>query len=163
MRGSAYQATMEDMRKAGLNPILAYQRGPTPSGQGSVAKMPDFGQVMSMGMQAGAAVDQAVAAKGVKAAQSRQLGEQTEHVRQQRMGVEYDNVAKRHMAEWYQTPEGKVALQGKGIGGIWGPPAATAVEVGRKAGEYIRQIPETFGRQQREFRKWRDDKFPVKK
>jgi len=33
MRETAYQTTMEDMRKAGLNPILAYRQGPTTAGQ----------------------------------------------------------------------------------------------------------------------------------
>lgn len=31
MRDTAYQQTMTDMRKAGLNPILAYKSGPTPA------------------------------------------------------------------------------------------------------------------------------------
>lgn len=37
MRSTAYQATMEDMGKAGLNPILAYQKGPTSSPSGATA------------------------------------------------------------------------------------------------------------------------------
>lgn len=37
MRATAYQATMKDMSQAGLNPILAYQKGPTSSPTGAMA------------------------------------------------------------------------------------------------------------------------------
>lgn len=37
MRSTAYQATMDDMRKAGLNPILAADRGATGAGPVSIA------------------------------------------------------------------------------------------------------------------------------
>lgn len=42
MRATAYQATMEDMQKAGLNPILAYQKGPTSSPTSQFATASDF-------------------------------------------------------------------------------------------------------------------------
>lgn len=42
MRDTAYQATMKDMKKAGLNPILAYQRGPTSSPTGAFAAATDM-------------------------------------------------------------------------------------------------------------------------
>lgn len=44
MRNTAYQAAMADMRKGGLNPILAYQRGGANTPQGSQALIPDFGK-----------------------------------------------------------------------------------------------------------------------
>ncbi len=53
MRATAYQATMEDMRKAGLNPILAYKTGPTPIGSAAMGHTPDFGQAMASGVTAG--------------------------------------------------------------------------------------------------------------
>lgn len=52
MRGTSYQATMEDMRKAGLNPMLAYKQGGTGAGQGVQATTPDFGASMATGRQA---------------------------------------------------------------------------------------------------------------
>jgi len=45
MRATAYQTTMEDMRKAGLNPILAYRQGPTTSGQAQQAMTPKMGSL----------------------------------------------------------------------------------------------------------------------
>ena len=42
MRNTAYQATMKDMKAAGLNPILAYQKGPTSSPTGAFAAATDI-------------------------------------------------------------------------------------------------------------------------
>ncbi len=53
MRATAYQATMKDMRAAGLNPILAYKTGPTPIGAAAMGTTPDFGQAMASGVNAG--------------------------------------------------------------------------------------------------------------
>ncbi len=52
MRATAYQATMKDMRAAGLNPILAYKTGPTPIGSAAAGLTPDFGQAMASGVNA---------------------------------------------------------------------------------------------------------------
>jgi len=59
MASSAYQRTMRDMEKAGLNPILAYQKGPTSSPTGALASTPStpnipnaIGEGISTAMQA---------------------------------------------------------------------------------------------------------------
>lgn len=59
MRATAYQATMKDMRKAGLNPILVSRSNPTTAPSGAMAVAPDFGQAMSAGLGSG------TSAKGV--------------------------------------------------------------------------------------------------
>lgn len=58
MRNSAYQATMEDMRRAGLNPILAYSQGPTATPGASALSAPmaraspsGLGRTMAEGAQ----------------------------------------------------------------------------------------------------------------
>lgn len=42
MRKTKYQDTVEDMRKAGLNPSLALGNGPSSAPAGTVAQVPDF-------------------------------------------------------------------------------------------------------------------------
>jgi len=41
-RSTAYQATMADMREAGLNPMLAFSKGPTSGGAVPMARQVDF-------------------------------------------------------------------------------------------------------------------------
>lgn len=69
LRQSAYSDTMIDMRKAGLNPILAYQTGPTPT------------SAVSLGAQnaaPGSAAVDAYNSTSVAAEQRKLLREQTE-------------------------------------------------------------------------------------
>lgn len=51
MSSTAYQRGMKDMRKAGLNPILAYRQGGASSPHGSVAGVPDFTQSVAAGRE----------------------------------------------------------------------------------------------------------------
>lgn len=52
MRSTAYQATMKDMKKAGLNPILVSRQGPSQAPQGAMAKIPDMGATAAQATQA---------------------------------------------------------------------------------------------------------------
>lgn len=52
MSNSAYQRSMADMRKAGLNPILAYQKGGASTPGGSTSKVPDYGSAVSTALKA---------------------------------------------------------------------------------------------------------------
>jgi len=52
MSNTAYQRTMDDMRKAGLNPILAYKMGGATTPGGSMAQIPDLGKAAGTAVQA---------------------------------------------------------------------------------------------------------------
>jgi len=61
MYRSRYQWTMEDMNKAGLNPILAYKQGPGSAGSTPMASVPDAGNAITAGALRGAQAAQAAA------------------------------------------------------------------------------------------------------
>lgn len=75
MRSTAYQTTMADMRKAGLNPILAASRGATPVTGGASANFtaPNFGSNAVRAMSQAATAAGATTAKAAEVAQRKQL------------------------------------------------------------------------------------------
>lgn len=75
MSSTAYQRGMADMRKAGLNPILAYQQGGASSPQGAMPSM------SSTGDSAGTAV------AGVQANTARKLGKSTRTMQKQQIST----------------------------------------------------------------------------
>lgn len=52
MSSTAYQRGMADMKKAGLNPILAYKLGGASSPSGQMAKVPDLGSAVNTALDA---------------------------------------------------------------------------------------------------------------
>lgn len=63
MEETRYQRTMDDMRKAGLNPMLAYQQGGGSGASGGIASQVDAGAAVSGGMSSGAKVAEATIKK----------------------------------------------------------------------------------------------------
>lgn len=57
MRNTQWQATVEDMRLAGINPAVAYSRGPNASPSGSTASVPDLPPVGSSAIAAKTAME----------------------------------------------------------------------------------------------------------
>lgn len=53
MRATAYQTTVKDLRKAGLNPALAFSQGPTSSHSVAPTQIPDIGGMAMEGAQMG--------------------------------------------------------------------------------------------------------------
>lgn len=83
MRSTQYQTAVQDMRAAGLNPMLAYDQGGAGTPSGAQAEVPDFGRVASSAsdmMRTRAEVD-------VMKAQSEKLREEKE-------GVQLSNIEK---------------------------------------------------------------------
>jgi len=149
MRRVAYQDTMRDMELAGLNPILAYQRGPTAgAGAVSLAASPQFGQIgagIAAGAQAGAAQKQAGAAQRQAKTAGSLRREQEAAARAQTLkfiadaglantsaqGVANQNVISKEQAEWALTDAGKAAIHGKMVGGgPIGTAAGVALDMG---------------------------------
>ncbi len=133
MRSTAYQATMKDMGLAGLNPILAYSKGPTSAGTGAMARVPDMGNALGSGAQKGAQTALAMASTAKEAATAKNL--------------EYDAERKKVLSDAFKTRSGQAALIMNELGYLGG----TAVNVERnlplikaKSGLVYRRCPVEF-------------------
>jgi hypothetical protein len=73
---TAYQRAMADMKKAGLNPILAGRYGPASTPSGSMATIPDYGKSFSTGMSTAYQGQQTQANVRKIAAEIKQIGYQ---------------------------------------------------------------------------------------
>ncbi len=94
MRRTAYQDTMQDLRDAGLNPILAYKTGPTPIGSAAMGVTPDFGQAMASGVNAAVKLYKAGAEKRkLKYEGSRARGESAKAEYQARLEAQRSSAA----------------------------------------------------------------------
>ncbi len=71
-----YQRQMEDMRKAGLNPILSYRTGVPGTASAGIAGAGGIAGAFPAGISAGAAASQATSAKKLRATQEGLIGAQ---------------------------------------------------------------------------------------
>ncbi len=74
MSSSAYQRAMEDMRIAGLNPMLAYSQGPASTPSGSVGRQGDFG---------GAAAGNIIAQSRLRSSSAKAVEQQEKYQKEQ--------------------------------------------------------------------------------
>jgi len=157
LRRRGYQDTMFSMREAGLNPILAYKTGAVTSGGVGLAQTPDFGGNIAKGLQADAASSQASSAKSLRRAQQDAADAQREMFKSQggladanATGVNLENVKRAIQADYWRTTEGGIAIRGREIGGIYGPPAA-AVTTGARA--FQRHLGESLQRYEKNIKR----------
>lgn len=106
MRDTAWQATVADMEKAGINPAVAYSQGPASSPGGSMAQQADeLSPAISSAMQAKRLnkelklLDQQVAATAAQAQKT-----QSEKLYQERLNQAWGT--------WRQTPRGREWIPG---------------------------------------------------
>lgn len=125
MSSTSWQRGVEDMRKAGMNPMLAYDQGGASTPSGVAADVPDYSQAASSTLQAtllkkqGKLLDQQAFetnARGLKAGTEAEtaLMMQKDIVRQQTASAratEYQLQERRAMSEFWKTvgEKGKTA------------------------------------------------------
>lgn len=150
MRGSAYQATMKDMYKAGLNPILAARIGPTATpGVPSSAQIPNFGESLTTGAERGASTrlkgTQNRLAEGEIGLTNAKTQTESSVQETQRTQAELNRVSTARQqaqlkrdeadAEWYSSEEGKLFRKMEMLGNSLGylPQALMSYFLGRSA------------------------------
>jgi len=142
-----YQRQMEDMRKAGLNPILSYKTGVPGTASASISSAGGIAGAGSAGLAAGAALSQAesaktqaTSAKGLREQQNILIGQQIDTEETQQALNRDKGLAERANAnlrdaqtalEQSQLPQ--AALRGQFYSGKYGRPAVTTQETGSTA------------------------------
>lgn len=148
LRSTAYQATMKDMKKAGLNPILAYKQGATAAGAAQMAQVPDFGE--GIGVSEGVATAkekrEGETATPLRKSQENVYLEQLENLEKQGRLLdqkweagEATAVESMIRAKWMAEPEGMRTVIRNYMGGtsVTGRGVAEGARIGRDVFEAI--------------------------
>ena len=89
MSNTQYQRAMADMRKAGLNPILAYRQGGASSPTGALAQAPDFGSAVTRGISSAVGVAESRWRRRLVRGQANLVRDQADYVDEQRQTETY--------------------------------------------------------------------------
>lgn len=150
-----YQYQMNDMRKAGLNPILSYRTGAPGSGGSPMGSIPDMGQSMTAGLARGAEASKAGnarslmnAQRGAADASAVAAGAAAEHSAASAakartetaiMGAELQRA--KILQDWYGSDWGRRSIIGRDVLGAAAPLLGGSA-LGFLAGKGMRRRPE---------------------
>ena len=120
MSGTAYKRAMADMKKAGLNPILAGKLGPASTPSGAMANIPDFGQTFNTAysaqtqrMQTLGNLEKIAADINLTQQQTKKVAQETTNLVEQLRGITQVNDIKEVVARFVKD-SGLAEVSGEG-------------------------------------------------
>lgn len=87
MDNTKYQRSMRDMRRSGLNPMLAYQQGAQSTAAGPTAPIPDMGGAGARAVEAGTSAKEVSSKKSLRSGEEKVLAGQVALLKEQTIGA----------------------------------------------------------------------------
>lgn len=137
MANTTYQRAVRDMRKAGLNPMLAYKQGGAPAPGG--ASTSSAGQAVAAGVSSVLQLRRQKEELANMQAQRRHIDEQTKKTRAETTATDFDNEKRRVISSFWklggkalETFNEKVESEGMANALVWGAAFLLKNKIGGK-------------------------------